>query len=111
MTRTLFSMILIIAILLGLSAPLNQAQAQPNGGVVVPMEAHRVVIDGSAGDVEKLINALSMPNPTTVLGQIMPIIIELSCGLQLRLTGHQSIAVNSLRSLIASPRCARGPRS
>jgi hypothetical protein len=94
------------------SAPLNQAQAQPNGAVVVSTEIHRVVIDGgSAPDVEKLINALSMPNPTTVLGQMMPIVIELSCGLQLSLTGHHSIAVNSFRSLIASPSCARGPRT
>lgn len=94
------------------SAPLNQVQAQPNGGVVVPTEVHRVVIDGGgARDIEKLIDALSMPNPTTVSGQMMPIVIELSCGLQLPLTGHHSIAVNSFRSLIASPSCARGPRT
>src|SRR5262245_1301768 len=94
-----------------LVAPLNQAQAQPNGGVVVPTEVHRVVIDGnSANDIEKLINALSMPNPTTVLGQLMPIVIELSCGLQFPLTGRHSIAVNSFRSVVAPLACARGPR-
>ena len=95
-----------------LVAPLNQPQAQPNGGVVVPTEVHRVVIDGtSSNDIENLINALSMPNPTTVLGQLMPIVIELSCGLQLPLTGRHSIPVNSFRSVVAPPACARGLRT
>src|SRR5262245_25567159 len=97
---------------LTLFAALSQVRAQPEGGVVVSTEVHRVIIaSSSAADIEQLINALSMPNPTTVLGQPMPIVIELSCGLQLSLTGHHSIVVNSLRSLIASPACARGPRT
>ena len=95
-----------------LLAPLAQVQAQENGGLAVATEQHRVVIDGnSERDIEKLIDSLSMDNPKTLSGQAVSIVVELSCGLRLSLTGHHSVAIRSSRSLIAAPACARGPRT
>jgi hypothetical protein len=63
----------------------------------------RVVIDRNTADpVGVLINVLANPtNPQT---------IEL-CDVDLDLTGHSGLVINDNTSLIASPGCARGPRS
>ncbi len=64
-----------------------------------------VVIDPSTSEpVEVLIGALT---DSTNLVQV----IELSCDVDLDLTGHSRVVIGSNRSLIASPACARGPRS
>jgi hypothetical protein len=69
----------------------------------------RVVIDGRTVDpVQMLIDALEAPN-RVVDGKPVPIVIEI-CDVDLDLTGH-SLVIGSDRSLIASPGCARGPRS
>ena len=57
----------------------------------------------------------STPNPVAVLlGALASLneqqVIEL-CDLDLDLTGHKNILIGERRSLIASPECARGPRS
>ena len=76
----------------------------------------RVVINASTQcsastqcPVEKLINALEeMPN-RIVAGRPVHIVVEL-CDVDLNLTGH-SLSILGNRSLIASPACARGPRT
>jgi len=69
----------------------------------------RVIIDASTSDpIQVLVGALEAPN-RIVGGKPIPIIVEL-CDVDLDLTGC-SLVVGSDRSLIASPDCARGPRS
>jgi hypothetical protein len=63
----------------------------------------RVVIDaGTRNPVDVLLGALGSPNEHQV--------VEL-CNVDLDFTGITGITVGSNRSLIASPACARGPRS
>lgn len=63
----------------------------------------RVVINaGTAAPVAVLLGALASTNYRQI--------IEL-CGVSLDLTGRTSIVISDRRSLIASPACARGPRS
>ena len=63
----------------------------------------RVVIDPSTPNpVAVLIGALNSPNPKQT--------VEL-CDVDLDLTGFKRIVIRDNRSLIASPACARGPRS
>jgi hypothetical protein len=69
-----------------------------------------VIIDASTSNpVQVLVGALEQPNPI-VDGKPVPIVVEL-CDVDLDLTGHTSIVIGENRSLIASPACARGPRS
>ncbi|HYP18450.1 MAG TPA: hypothetical protein VEY08_00130, partial [Chloroflexia bacterium] len=70
----------------------------------------RVVIDPSTRNpVQVLLGALQQPN-RVVDGKPVPIVVEL-CDVDLDLTGRTSIVIGDNRSLIASPACARGPRS
>lgn len=70
----------------------------------------RVVINPSTRDpVQVLVGALGQPN-RVVDGIPVPIVIEL-CDVDLDLTGQSGIVIGDNHSLIASPACARGPRS
>jgi hypothetical protein len=73
------------------------------------MAIDQIIIDASTQDpVQVLVGALEQPNRIED-GEPVPIVVVLCVDLDL--TGHTSIVIGDNRSLIASPDCARGPRS
>lgn len=87
----------------------NRAETRRSAQVNVAYP-DRVVIDPSTRNpVQVLLGALQQPN-RVVDGKPVPIVVEL-CDVDLDLTGRTSIVIGDNRSLIASPACARGPRS